>query len=268
MFVVYASKVIKPFLRDYLLKPACFVAVVIAALFLLNQFTFFNISLGSKNNNSFEVIGKGTVTAVPNVAQTTFSISEKAPTQEEARSKANEKQNQATDALTKLGVKKNDIKTTGFYVNPNYEDIAIPLDSAVEPIRRNQQQGYVANVTTTVKSDDINILNKAIDQLTEIGINVGGVEYTFAESEKYKMEAQDKAIADARQQAENIAKAAGFKLGNILSIRNADEQYGYPAVDSFSSKEVSAVPADPRTDLQPGENEITARMEVTYAIKN
>lgn len=261
----------KEFFKVYLLKPICYVTIVLAALFLLNQFTFFNVSLGSNQNyNSFEVIGTGTVTAVPDIAQTTFSISEKGATQEAARTAANTKQTEAISELTKLGVKKEDIKTTGFYVNENYEETAVPLMDTMS-IRpgTTKQNGYVANVTTTVKAQKVETLNQAIDKLTAIGINVGGVEYTFDDRQKYVNEAQDAAIKKAKEQAQNIAKAAGFKLGKIISVRNVDEGYGYQpyAADAVSMK-VGAAPASNATELEPGSNEITSKMGITYYIKN
>jgi len=264
----------KPFLKEYLLKPACFALVLIVVLFLLNKFTYFNFSLGSNQNyNSFESIGTGKVTAVPDVAQTTFNIQERGATQEAAREAANTKQTQAINELKKLGVKEENIKTVGFYVNPNYEPDPITgtatTDSMSLPIRQNAQNGYVANVTTTVKAESVETLNKAIDALTTIGINVGGVEYTFDDREKYVLEAQNKAIEQAKAQASDWAKAAGVKLGKVISVRNADDGYGYPqpyAADS-SVMNLKAGTPEAQTDLQPGENEITAKMGVTFSLK-
>ncbi len=258
----------KPFLKEYLLKPACFALVIVTVLFLLNKFTFFNFSLVSNQSyNSFEAVGTGKVTAVPDIAQTTFNVSEKATTQEAARETANNKQNQAVDALKKLGIKEGDIKTVGFYVNPNYEDVVLNTISA-RPPTTTSQNGYIANVTTTVKSDSIDTLSKAIDALTTIGLNVSGVEYTFDDREKYVLEAQNKAIAQAKAQAADWARAAGFKLGKIVSIRNADDGYGYQpyAADASAMSLKTSEPAV-TTDLQPGENEITAKMGVTFYIK-
>lgn len=260
----------KEFFRVYLLKPICYVLVVLAALFLLNQFTFFNVSLGSNQNfNSFEVIGTGKVTAVPDVTQTTFSISEKGATQEAAKNAANTKQTEAIAELEKLGVKKADIKTTGFYVNENYEETAVPLDTISFRPGTTKQNGFVANVTTTVKAQKVETLNQAIDKLTAIGINVGGVEYTFDDRQKYVNEAQDSAIKDAKSQAQNIAKAAGFKLGKIVSVRNADEGYGYqPYADSAMNLKSAVAPDGGATELEPGSNEITSKMGISYYIKN
>lgn len=259
------------FLKEYFLKPLCFAVVIVIVLFLLNQFSYFNISLGSNNSyNSFEVIGTGKVTAIPNVATTSFTIEEKADTQEQARANANEKQTKALLALEKIGILKTDIKTVGFYVNPNYENerIQIIIDEPTEQLlpRGPVQKGYIATVTTQVKAPEVDKINQAIDTLTAIGINVGGVSFELDEENQYKMEATDLAIQDAKVQAQNMAKAAGFKLGNIITIRNADDGYGYP--QPYAADAVLKSAPEQATDLQPGENEISARIGVTYQIKN
>lgn len=262
----------RSFLKEFFLKPLCYAVVLVLVLFALNKFTYFNFSLGSNNSfNSFEVIGTGKVSAVPNIATTTYTITESADTEEAARSAANKKQNQALTKLKALGIEQKDI-TSNIYINPNYE--ATPLsantvepaqDSLIFPPRQPVQNGYVANVTTEIKSSDVEKINQAIDVVTAIGATVGGVSYTFDDQEKYKMEATDKAIAHAKQQAENMAQAAGFKLGKIVSIRNADDGYGYPQPYSADATLKATVP-ETQTDLQPGENEITARIGVTYYI--
>lgn len=255
----------KALIREYFIKPLCFAAVLVLVLFLLNKFTYFNISLTSNNSyNSFEVIGVGKVTKIPNIAQTTFTIEEKGETQENAKNAANSKQNQAIKKLEALGIQKKDIKTTGFFVSPNYEDAT----TLIYPPQPRTQKGYIANIATTVKSPDIDRINKAIDALTALGMNVGGVTYSYADQTAYQNEAQAKAIQDAKTQAESLAKVAGFKLGKIVTIRNVDDQNNFTqpyAADSVTMK--AAAPNEP-TDLQPGENEITARMGVTYYIKN
>lgn len=263
-----SSWIDKAFLKENLLKPILLALIFVGVLFFLNQFTYFNFSLGSNNTyNTFEVIGSGEVTAVPNIATTNYTITETADTEESARSAANEKQNQALSNLTKIGIEENDI-TSNIYINPNYE--TEPLQGGAEPLiyppTRQVQNGYTATITTEIKSKDIEKINKAIDAVTAIGATVGGVTYAFDDEKKYKQEAVDKAIEDAKLQAENMAKTAGFKLGKIVTIRNADDQYGYP--QPYSADAILKSAPEQATDLQPGENKITARIGVTYHIKN
>lgn len=249
--------------KDYFIKPLCFAAVLVLVLFLLNKFTYFNISLSSNNNyNSFEVIGTGTVNRVPNIATTSFTIEEKGTTQEAAKNAANSKQNQALKELDSIGIQKSDI-TSSVSVNPNYENSTVVLTYP----SRQAQNGYVALISTTIKSKQIDQINKAIDALTKLGINVGGVSYSYSNQTTYQEEAQAKAIQNAQTQAENLSKAAGFKLGKIVTIRNADENNGGPQPFTTNALDMKAAPNVP-TDLQPGSNEITAHMGVTYYIKN
>ncbi len=250
--------------KNYLLKPFCYALVIVATLFILNKFTSFNISLGSNNNyNTFEVVGIGKVTAVPNIAQTTFTINEKGVTQEDAKNAANTKQNQALSVLTALGIPRENIKTIGFYVNPNY-DSTVQLQTQIAPVRP-FQNGYVATITTQVKGSSADQVSRAIDKLTALGMNVGGVEYTYADKQQYINQAQSIAIANAKKQAQSIAKAAGFRLGKIVTIRNIDDQ-NVPQPYANSSLKTGAPNED--TSLQPGSNEVTARIGVTYYIKN
>lgn len=255
---------IKNFFKNYLLAPICYIVLILLTLFILNQFSYFNISLSSSNNyNTFEVIGTGKVTTAPNIATTIFTIEEKGTTQEQAKNSANAKQNLAIKDLIALGIPKSNIKTTGFFVNPYYEDKTLALQLPARQV----QQGYIATVTTQVKGENVDQINKAIDKLTTLGINVGGVEYQYKDKQQYVNEAQSKAIANAKEQAQNIANAAGFKLGKIVTVRNAanDGQYQPYSSESMTlNKSVS----DTNTQLQPGENEITSQMGVTYYIKN
>lgn len=249
--------------KDYFIKPLCFAAVLVLVLFLLNKFTYFNISLSSNNNyNSFEVIGTGTVTKTPNVATTIFTIEEKGTTQEAAKNAANTKQNKALATLQSIGISKSDI-TSSMSVNPNFEEGTAVLTYPSRPT----QNGYIAVISTTVKSKQVNQINKAIDQLTKLGINVGGVNYSYSNETAYQEEAQAKAIQNAQTQAENLAKAAGFKLGKIVTIRNADDNGGGYQPYATNAMDLKAAPSAP-TDLQPGSNQISAHMGVTYYIKN
>ncbi|MGE5041374.1 MAG: SIMPL domain-containing protein [Candidatus Levyibacteriota bacterium] len=256
----------KAFLKEYLLKPACYAAVIIAAFFILSKFMSLNFTLASNQTaGTFEVVGTGKVTATPNIAETTFTIQEKADTQDAAKSKANEKQNQAIDEITKLGIKKADIKTESFNVNPNYDDSTTPVEGTMMyPIRKTTQNGYIATIITSIKSDKIEVMNQAIDKLTPLGINVAGVNYTFADQEVYKAQAVEKAVTDAKQKAEALAKTGGFQVGKLVTIRNVDEGGGYPVPMMAKG---AAPSADSSTNLEPGSNDITARVAITYYIK-
>lgn len=255
---------LKEFFRNYLLKPICYIALILLTLFVLNQFTYFNISLGSNNNfNTFEVIGTGKVSTIPKDAKISFTVEQKGTTQQEAKNAANKIQNQAVLNLVTLGISKANIKTNSISVNPNYEIEEGSPQSLIYPPGRQVQNGYVASISTSVKGS-ISQINKSVDALSSLGANVGGVEYVSANKEELTQQAQAKAIEDAKRKAQNIARAAGFRLGKIVTVRNADEQYPQPYEADMAFK---AAP-ETQTNLEPGQTEVSARMGVTYYIKN
>lgn len=256
---------IRQFFVNYLLHPICYIALIVLALFILNQFAYFNLSLSSNNNlNSFEVIGTGKATAVPKNATVSFTVTEKGDTQNAAKDAANNIQNQANAALISLGIPKQNITTTSINVNPNYEE-AGAAQPIVLPPNRQVQNGYVATINTQVKGT-INQINKAVDELSALGANVSGVEYASENQNQLMEEAQAKAIQNAKEQAQNIASAAGFKLGKIVSVRNADLAQGGP--QPFANTTLKSSAPDTSTNLQPGQNEVVANMGVSFYIKN
>jgi uncharacterized protein YggE len=76
--------------------------------------------------------------------------------------------------------------------------------------------------------------------------------YGLSDNSKAVAEARQKAVANAKENAQGMASAAGARLGKVLDI----SEYGYPDVrvkeSSFSG--------------QPGIVEVTSYVVVTYEI--
>lgn len=251
---------------SYLIQPLISAALVLLVLFIFQKFTTGSFTNAPKR--IFEVQGTGTVTVTPKTVQTDFTIHETGTTQADAQQKGNDKQNQATDLLTKLGFLKKDIKTINYNVSPNYDN-SVPNIMMYPPRPQgNSQNGYVINIDTQIQTDDVNRINKAIDQLTALGTNVSGVSYNSSptDTNKYKDEARAKAIADAREKAMSMAKAAGFTMGEISTIKDLDNTpIAYPMMKGIAggvSQDTSAP-----TNIQPGSNDVTSSVSITYYIQ-
>jgi len=70
-------------------------------------------------------------------------------------------------------------------------------------------------------------------------------------------QARDDAIADARRKAELYAKAAGVKLGNVVSI---SEEGPAPQARPMQAMRASAVP------IAPGEQTLRSIVTVSYEL--
>jgi uncharacterized protein YggE len=83
-------------------------------------------------------------------------------------------------------------------------------------------------------------VSKVIDGLAEAGINFGSastmsrlvnskglIEFGIADSQELELRVAESAMQDARRRAENIAKLAGGRLGQVLSIEETPSESAY-----------------------------------------
>jgi len=83
----------------------------------------------------------------------------------------------------------------------------------------------------------------------------------------YYKEAREKAIADAKAKAKQLADLADVKLGKPIYINEAG---GYiPIIREYPARaEAIPVPAPaPPTPISPGETEVRLTVQVVYSIK-
>lgn len=240
--------------KNLFIAPLATILILLIGIFIYGKFVGpVNISIGQNLNRTFDVTGSGTATVVPNSFTTTFTVSETGTTQKDAQDKGNTKQNKITEILNKLGFDKKDIQTANYSINPTYDYVS----------GQNKATGYSIDISTSVKSKDKSKIEKAIDQVASLGVNVTGVNLDTADDSSAKDEARTKAVEDAKAKAESLAKAAGFRLGKIASIREESAAIPIP-LKTFNS----ASGASEKTTIEPGSNEVTSTIVVTYYIND
>ena len=95
----------------------------------------------------------------------------------------------------------------------------------------------------TVRIRDIDKLPAVLDRAIAAGANeMSGIEFVVSEQSKLLDQARDEAIADARRKAELYAKAAGAKLGRVVSIT---EEGSAPPPRPMQAMRAGAVPVAP-----------------------
>lgn len=211
----------------------------------------------STQSDLFTADGTGEITAKPNNATFTVGVTQEATTSEQATSLMNQTTNEVITQLKSAGIKDEDIKTTGYNVYPNQDFIG----------GRSNITGYTASQNLEVQADSVALANRALAAATESGANtVSGVNFTLDDDEmnKLQQEALKKAVADAKKNAQDIANAAGIKLGRIVSIRQALGPGApvpmYKAEMANDARGGGIVPPD----LQAGENTVTVTVTLSY----
>jgi len=206
---------------------------------------------------TISVSGEGKIAIQPDVAYVSFGVSTKGKTANEAQT-ANATAFAAVEKALKeqFGVAAKDIKTSGFYVQPEYNWSDKGQSTLV---------GYMADHTVTVTYRDLAGLGKLLDAVSKAGANrVNGVQFGTEKADAYELQAIEKAMADAKAKAEVIAKAAGRSVKGVLHVQQGGASSIPPQYYPIAKEEAAMDAGGASTSVQPGEMEITTTVSVTY----
>jgi uncharacterized protein len=250
-------------------KTLLIIGIVFLAILTLGQLEGLRyIGAGITAANTISVSGHGESLAVPDIATFSFSVVSDQPTVAAAQADATTEINAVTAYLTGAGVDKNDIQTSDYSVEPQYNYVQGTCSAGVYCPSNQVLKGYEVSQTTTVKVRDT---SKAGDLLAGVGTKgatqVSGLSFTFDNPTAVQNDARTKAIADARAKADTLAQELGVTLVRVVSF--SENTNGNPgpvpvyamAAGSSADKAVSA-PA-----ISVGQNTVTDDVTVTYEIK-
>jgi uncharacterized protein YggE len=124
-----------------------------------------------------------------------------------------------------------------------------------------QVNGYAASNSVSAVSD-VGDAPALIDAAAEAGANqISGPGLSSSNAEALYRQALADAVADARLRAEALAKAAGRSLGSITTIVEGGAIAPQPLFRE------TAQAADASTPIVPGEQETSATVSVTFALR-
>lgn len=259
--------------RGEKLQKATLATVALLALFLFVQvITGFAslryIGTGVQATNTINISGHGEALAVPDIATFTFSIVSEKSTVAAAQTDATAKANATTAYLKGAGVDEKDIQTSGYFINPQYDYVQQACSGGYCPSGKQVLRGYEVRQSTTVKVRDT---AKAGDLLAGVGgkgaTEVSGLNFTFDDPNAVQDEARNKAIADAKQKAEVLAKQLGVTLVRVVSFNESGTPgpiYYAKTMDVGMGAAASA-PAAP--EISVGQNKVTDDVQITYEIR-
>lgn len=208
------------------------------------------------SQRNITVAGEGKVKSTPDVAKIQGGVETKKPTSTEAQKETTEKISKIIDVIKEKNIADKDIKTSEISAYPNYEYTN----------EKSTINGYVARTTIEVTIRDIDKGQEILNVMTENGVtNLYGPNLTFSDDKlkELKSEAQEEAVKAAKEKAEELASASGAKIGKVISITESGYSGGVIPM-------MGAGVGDTKTEsstIQPGENEITVNVSVSYQLK-
>lgn len=244
-------------------------AVVVLSGCVTPQSTSGGVSLGENltglqvNMNSQQgvwVNGEGKVKVVPDVASLSLGISVQRTSVAEAQSLAAQTMDKVMAALTTSGIGKQDIQTQQYSIS-----------QVTRWDNQSQQEvvtGYRVSNMVAVKIKKIETAGAVIDAVGAAGgdyTRINGINFSVSDPLPYVKEAREKAFADAKAKAEQMANLAGISLGKPVYISESS-YVPQPRYDQAYKMVAGAAPAA-ETSISPGETEITVNVQIAYAIK-
>ena len=188
--------------------------------------------------------GVGTATAVPNEAQMSFGVESRAPTAKGAVAANADAMRKVINALRQARAR--EIATQWVSVYPVSRD-----DGGVD--------GYSASNSVSAVSD-VDDAASLIDAAVGAGANsISGPGLSSSNSEELYRHALAKAVDEARERAQVLAKAAGRSLGEITAIVEGSGALPFPYAERAA--------LDASTPIVPGEQETTATVSVTFSLR-
>jgi hypothetical protein len=230
--------------------------ILIAALALSACSASF--SVGQTQPRTISVTGNSQVIMTPDIAYVSIGVHSEAPSAEEAVA-ANNTQTQAViEAIKAQGVDPKDIQTTNF--------------SVYQQQQTNPQTGEVTGTvfmtdnTVYVTIRDITKIGTILDASVKAGANnIYGITFDVQDKEAAMASGRDQAMADAQAQAEQLATAAGAKLGDVQNISYYSSA---PSPIYYDSKvQPAGVGGGASVPVNPGQLTLTVAVSVTYGLK-
>ena len=240
-------------------------------------------TLGNKDLSTMSFAGHGEVTAVPDIATVYFTISKDAATVKDAQAGVALIEKKALDFLKSKNISDKDIQTADASFNPKYEYRnavcpSIPMGSgsagiSVSPTSpyycppgKQVINGYTASESITVKIRNTDDAGAIMQGLGSTGVsNLNGPNFTIDNEDGLKAQARKKAIDDAKEKAQALAKDLGVSL---VAISSFNESGNYPIMyDKAMSMSTSGAVAPAPAQLPKGENTIISDVTITYEIK-
>ena len=204
------------------------------------------------------VVGSGEVNVVPDVARVSVGAEVTADTVSEAKAEVDRRMEAIMAALKEMGIADKDIQTSHYSIY--YEREPFYPMAREEPSSEIEGAYRVSNMLN-VTIRNLEQVGGVLDAAVEVGANrMYGVTFTVSDDLEWEGEAREKAVADAKSRAEELARLAGVELGEVMSVSEVVGSMSIPMAMEMAE-------AGGGGGFAPGELKLGARIQVTFAIQ-
>lgn len=243
--------------RTLLAALAVFAVIMLGGVYMLKTPHIQVLTSADAQPNVISVSGSGKLDVKPDTAIVTLGFQQQAETAQVAQSLANEAMSAVLKAVKEKGIPDEKIRTSSFHLNAEYSY----LENSGPVLT-----GYRVNSSITMTIHNLDSTGPVIDAAIAAGANqVQNIQFTLKDTDKHMQDAVDKALENARTKAEKSAAKLGTKVIGVRRV-TVSEPYGGTPPPIFLAKGMEARTADMGMQVQPGELELTATVQVDFML--
>jgi uncharacterized protein YggE len=211
-------------------------------------------TVGVPGMRQVTVVGHGEVKGKPDTATIQIGVETEAAVAKDALAKNTEEAAALQAKLKELGVAESDMQTSNFSIYPTYGTDG------------RQITGYHVSNSVIVKIRALDQAGTLLDQVVQAGANsISSITFSVEDPNALLGQAREQAIQDAKARAEQLAKAGGAAVGDVLVItENVGAQ---PPVPMPRMADAAAVAESKAVPVQPGEQSFSVDVQVTYQLR-
>lgn len=206
--------------------------------------------------HTLSVNGTGRVIISPDIADLRLGVTVQSSTVKAARDANAQAMTAVVASLKRLHIADADIRTTILSLNPVYDR---PKDGSTPHVSAYRLANAVA---VTIRNLDL--VGDAIDGALSAGAtSLDGVTFRVADQAAAERQARQAAMDEAKAKAQTLAGAAGVSITGVASISETVAPVPYA---TYAGRDLMATSAEIATPVEPGTNEVSVTVAVTYLI--
>lgn len=206
---------------------------------------------------SITVNGEATIAAEPDQAQIDIGVTTQARSAPDASRENAERLARVLAEVKKLLGKGDEVKTSGYGLNPQYR---YPQGGKPEIV------GYTANNIVRIKTAKLDEVGKLIDAAMQAGANnINRLLFTLKDEEAARLDALRQASAKAKVKAEAVAASLGLKVLRIAAVTEGERSF-QPIYRQAPMARGEALAAQAPTPVEPGTVDVRATVTLTAEV--
>jgi uncharacterized protein YggE len=205
---------------------------------------------------TLRVTGQAHVSIPADLVKVNFTVETESASAQQATTLNAQQMDAVAAAVRGSGIAGLVLETFGYDLQPEYETGRNVTNRVIS--------GYRVRNNIRVTLPDVDATGTIMDLAIEAGANrISNLQFEASDTRAAELEALQKAVAMAREQAEVIAEAMGARLGLALEVQGGASA---PNPRSPGGMRLMAEASVPTTPIEAGEQLVTATVTITYRL--